>query len=63
MKNLPNITGANACYAGQFSLRVSGWRESPAAWLSSWSFADDKCMNTIRLEPPPIRIEGIVSLS
>ena len=31
----PNITGANAGYASQFSLRVSGWRESPAAWLSS----------------------------
>ncbi len=27
----------NAGYAGLFSLRISGWRESPAAWLSFWS--------------------------
>jgi hypothetical protein len=28
---------SNADYALQFSLRVSGWRMSPAASLSSWS--------------------------
>jgi len=33
----PNSAGANAGYSGQFSLRVFGWRESPAAWLSFWS--------------------------
>jgi hypothetical protein len=27
----------NTGYAGQFALRVFGWRKSPAAWLSSWS--------------------------
>ncbi len=36
MKHPPN-TGANAGYAGQFSLRVSGWRQLLAAWLSSWT--------------------------
>ena len=30
----PNTSGANADYAWQFALRVSGWRKSPAAWLS-----------------------------
>jgi hypothetical protein len=32
----PNIdsAGANADYAGQFALSVSGWRKSPAAWRS-----------------------------
>ena len=40
----PNGAGANADFAGaafallrrdkQFLLRVSGWRKSPAAWLS-----------------------------
>ena len=29
----PNSAGANADYAWQFSLRVFGWRESPAAGL------------------------------
>jgi hypothetical protein len=27
---------SNADYASQFSLRVSGWRKSPSAWLSFW---------------------------
>jgi len=36
----PNSAGANADYAWQFSLRVPGWRESPAAWLNSWSLGD-----------------------
>jgi len=35
--SVQHITGANAGYDGQFSLRVSGWRESPTAWLSSWT--------------------------
>ena len=37
MSTLPNSAGANAGYASQFSLRVSGGRQSPAAWLSFWS--------------------------
>ena len=32
----PNSAGANADYALLFALRISGWRQSPAAWLS-WS--------------------------
>jgi hypothetical protein len=32
-----HIAGANADYASFFALRVSSWRESPAAWLCSWS--------------------------
>ena len=31
---MPNSAGANADYAGAFSLWISGWRMSPAAWRS-----------------------------
>jgi hypothetical protein len=34
---VPNVQAIAGDYAGQLSLRVSGWRKSPAAWFSFWS--------------------------